>query len=237
MASEAARDRGQRRVLPDQPQREGDVLAQGVELPDAPAPAAVVLDDVHPAELEPGPPVRFPRRQAARQVLLGGAFEMEAQLVVEIVLGGVPAEQRAQAEAQVVQHRRVSLPGIEHVADRRRQRTPRLDVGVELPAPLRRQRVVLRPPVVLGLLSKCKTRVAGTSRDRPAPRARSGSGSGRACRTKRWEGDAQRLRTGGLGDRCVVVLRGAARIGDRRTRPGRGRLLLLRRSAVARTRR
>ena len=174
-------------------------------------------------------------------------------------------------------------------------------LGVELPAPLRRQRVVLRPPVVLGCSprgrdpaaplqavqrrlqrpladlqhlarhlpnplgdaptvprsqrqrlqeqqiegalrqvqavgcrSKCKTRVAGTSRDRPAPRPRSGSGSGRACRTKRWEGDAQRLRTGGLGDRGVVVLRGAARIGDRRTCTGR-RGPLFRRSDAVRT--
>ena len=54
-------DRRQRRVLPDQPQRERDVLPEVVELADSPALPAVFLDRVQLAELESRAPAR--RRQ------------------------------------------------------------------------------------------------------------------------------------------------------------------------------
>ena len=54
------RHRRQCRVFPDEPQRVDDVLMKGVELPDTPALPAVVLDDIHLAELEPRSPPGFP---------------------------------------------------------------------------------------------------------------------------------------------------------------------------------
>ena len=82
-------------------------MAEGIELPDSPTLPAVVLDCVQRPELEPRATARFLWRAAVRQVPLDGAFEVEAQLVVQIVLGRVPPEQGAQAEANVVQHRRL----------------------------------------------------------------------------------------------------------------------------------
>ena len=82
-------------MFPDQPQRVHDVLMKGVELPDAPALPAVVLDDIYLAELEPRSPPGFSRREPAGHMLLGAAFEMEAQLVVEVVFRGAAAEEGA----------------------------------------------------------------------------------------------------------------------------------------------
>ena len=101
------RDRGggrQPRVFPKQPTSVVEVLAESVDLPNAPTSAAVFLDDVQLAELDASLPPRLPTRQAAGFVPLDGALEMKVQLLVQIVLGGAPAEQRAKTEAEIVDH-------------------------------------------------------------------------------------------------------------------------------------
>ena len=70
----------------------------------------IVLDGVDRTEVEPRPPARFPDRQTARQVLLDGALEMEAQLVVEVFLDAAAPDERAQTEAEILKHRPPSYP-------------------------------------------------------------------------------------------------------------------------------
>ena len=91
-ASHAGRDdeqtaHGETGIPPEAARSESEVLRHIVDQSQAPRLPAVVLDDVDRAEGEPRPPARFPDRQPARHVQLDGALEMEAQLVVQIVLG------------------------------------------------------------------------------------------------------------------------------------------------------
>lgn len=66
---------------------------------------------------------RLPNRQAARHVLLDGSFEMEAQLLVQIVLGATPADEGPKSEPQVFQHQRPLL-------DRQRSADGRLSLAL-----------------------------------------------------------------------------------------------------------
>ena len=102
------RDGGEAGAAPEDAQAVAQVLEQRLDEADAARVAVLLLDRLDAAELEAGAPHRLVFAQAGAAVLVRLHLEVEAELLVELVLDGAAAEERAQAVAEVAQHRYTS---------------------------------------------------------------------------------------------------------------------------------
>src|SRR5262249_18307872 len=149
------------RRAPETPRRVADVVHEVREPVDAPRVADLLLALIEAAHGEQRAAPRLLRGQARCDALLDLVLEVEAELLVHLVLDAAAMEDRLQPEGRRVppvlgaHESLLSLGERDDLRDRGRQPLPVRGLRIELAAAEARERVELRLPVVLRLLPLC----------------------------------------------------------------------------------
>src|SRR6266581_2854150 len=140
--------RGETGILAQRARTVAYVLQQRFDEGHAARVAMLFLDLLDAAEFQPGAAPGFFGREAGLDQLGDVVLEVKAELLVHLGFNLFPAEKRAQAQEQIVEHE-LLLSGLEDLGDRGGESAPAGFFPFELFAPEPRQLIKLRAAIVL----------------------------------------------------------------------------------------